>query len=147
MRALLAWIKANATEEYRRNNPEGYLFARPTDGLFPTTFQTVFGTLLSDLGLRFDPVTKKSRTMYACRHYYATQSLMEGVSITVLAENMGNSEAMIRTHYNHVITDLRSGQLTGSQRIVEWHQRLGEMPHPVDPWETDRDIAEQITGR
>jgi hypothetical protein len=147
MRALLAWIKANATEEYRRNNPEGYLFARPTDGLFPTTFQTVFGTLLSDLGLRFDPVTKKSRTMYACRHYYATQSLMEGVSITFLAENMGNSEAMIRTHYNHVITDLRSGQLTGSQRIVEWHQRLGEMPHPVDPWETDRDIAEQITGR
>jgi site-specific recombinase XerD len=140
MRALLAWIKANGTEEYRRNNPQGYLFARPSDGMFPTTFQAVFGKMLSDLGLRRDPVTKKLRSMYCCRHYYATQSLQDGVGITYLAENLGNSEAMIRKHYAHVITDLRSGQLTGSQRFVEWHERLRQMPHPVDPWDAADDI-------
>jgi hypothetical protein len=147
MRALLAWIKLNASEEYHRNNPNGYLFARPSDGFFPSNSQMVFGKVLSNLGLRHDPVTKKLRSMYACRHYYATQSLQDGVGITYLAENMGNSEAMIRKHYAHVITDLRSGQLTGSQRVVEWRERLRHMPHPVDPWETDRDIAEQIAGR
>jgi hypothetical protein len=140
MRALLAWIKANGTEEYRRNNPQGYLFARPSDGMFPTTFQAVFGKMLSDLGLRRDPVTKKLRSMYCCRHYYATQSLQDGVGITYLAENLGNSEAMIRKHYAHVITDLRSCQLTGSQRFVEWHERLRQMPHPVDPWDAADDI-------
>jgi hypothetical protein len=65
---------------------------------------------------------------------------MDGVSITFLAENMGNSEAMIRMHYNHVIIDLRSGQLTGSRRVVEWHQRVREMPASLDPWDTESDI-------
>ena len=35
MRALLTWINQNATEQYRRINPNGFLFARPSDGLFP----------------------------------------------------------------------------------------------------------------
>ena len=143
MRNLLAWIMANATDLYWQNNPHGYLFARPSDGLLPTKFAGVFADVLDHLGLRRDPVSGVFRTLYCCRHYYATQSLMDGVSITFLAENMGNSEAMIRTHYNHVITDLRSGQLTGSRRVVEWHQRLREMPHPIDPWETDSDITKQ----
>jgi integrase len=147
MRNLLAWIMANATDLYWQNNPHGYLFARPSDGMLPTKFAGVFADVLDRLGLRRDPISGVFRSLYGCRHYYATQSLMDGVSITFLAENMGNSEAMIRMHYNHVVTDLRSGQLTGSQRVVAWHQRLREMPHPVDPWETDRDIAEQIAGR
>jgi hypothetical protein len=143
---LLAWIAANATEDYWRRNPYGYLFARPSDGMLPTKFDGVFADVLDDLGLRRDPITGAFRTLYCCRHYYATQSLMDGVSITFLAENMGNSEAMIRKHYNHVITDLRSGQLTGSRRVVEWHQRLREMPPQVEPWESDSDIAKQIAG-
>jgi integrase len=143
MRNLLAWIMATATDQYWQSNPHGYLFARPSDGLLPTKFAGVFADVLDHLGLRRDPVSGVFRTLYCCRHYYATQSLMDGVSITFLAENMGNSEAMIRTHYSHVITDLRSGQLTGSQRVVEWHQRLREMPHPIDPWETDSDIMER----
>ena len=146
MRNLLAWIMANATDQYWQNNPHGYLFARPSDGLLPTKFSGVFADVLDHLGLRRDPVSGVFRTLYCCRHYYATQSLMDGVSITFLAENMGNSEAMIRMHYNHVITDLRSGQLTGSQRVVEWHQRLREMPHPIDLWETDSDITKQTHG-
>jgi hypothetical protein len=143
IRNLLLWIATNATEDYRRNNPHGYLFARPSDGLLPTKFAGVFADALDHLGLRRDLVSGVFRTLYCCRHYYATQSLMDGVSITFLAENMGNSEAMIRTHYNHVITDLRSGQLTGSRRVVEWHQRVREMAPPIDPWETDSDIAKQ----
>ena len=115
MRALLAWIAENATDEYRQNNPKGYLFCRPSDGKFPNLIEG-FAAVLNTLGLRQDNVSKVNRTMYSCRHYFATQSLQDGVPITMVAENMGNSERMVRDHYAHVITDLRSGLLTGSDR-------------------------------
>jgi hypothetical protein len=140
MHKLLAWINASATGLYRQNNPQSYLFARPSDGLLPSKYSLVFADVLNSLGLRQDPVTGGFRTLYCCRHYYATESLMDGVSITFLAENMGNSEEMIRKHYSHIITDLRSGHLTGSQRVVEWRERLRQMPTPLDPWDSADDI-------
>jgi hypothetical protein len=35
MRSLRARIDQNGTEQYHRINPNGYLFARPSDGVFP----------------------------------------------------------------------------------------------------------------
>ncbi len=64
MRNLLAWIMANATDQYWQNNPHGYLFARPSDGLLPTKFAGVFADVLDHLGLRLDPVSGVFRTMY-----------------------------------------------------------------------------------
>jgi integrase len=114
--ALQKWVQKHATDEYWRVNPHGHLFARPSDGVFPP-FAEAFATVLVKLGMRRDPVSGGFRSLYSCRHYFATQSLMDGVPITFIAENMGNSERMVRDHYAHVITDLRSGQLTGSYPI------------------------------
>ena len=108
MRALRAWIDQSATEQYHRINPNGYLFARPGDGVFPD-FAEVFAKVLDDLRLHTDPVTGVRRRLYSCRHYYATQSLLQGVSPYDVSKNMGNSERMIRIHYDHVLIDLRSG--------------------------------------
>jgi hypothetical protein len=125
MRALLAWVKANVTDEYRQNNPQGFLFCRPSDGKFPNLIEG-FAAVLDKLDIRQDPVSHVNRTMYSCRHYFATESLMDGVPITMIAENLGNSERMIRDHYAHVITDLRSGQLTGSDRPnAAWLRQTG----------------------
>ena len=78
MRALLTWINQNATEEYRRINPNGFLFARSSDGLFPhfaDVFRRYWMICVSNRsGHRY------RRRLYSCRHYYATQSLLHGVS-------------------------------------------------------------------
>ena len=139
MRALLAWIETNATAEYRRNNPNGYLFCRPSDGRFPNSHYKVFGKVLADLGIRIDLVTGKVRDLYSLRHYYATRSLQDGVSITFLADNMGNSETMIRRHYYDVLTDLQSGKLTGSERTAERRRREYEQL-ARDPWDAADDV-------
>lgn len=114
MRQLRAWIKANASEAYQSANPSGYLFCRPSDGEFPI-FHRVFEEVLESLRIRVDPVTKVNRRLYSCRHYYATQALQDGVEVAFVAKNMGTSERMIHEHYEHIITDLRSGVLTGSR--------------------------------
>ena len=59
MRALLAWIKAQRQRGYHRNNPNGYRRPAYRMGSSPATSQMVFGKVLSNLGLRHDPVTKK----------------------------------------------------------------------------------------
>ena len=139
MRALLTWINQNATEEYRRINPNGFLFARPSDGLFPH-FADVFPKVLDDLRVRTDPVTGVRRRLYSCRHYYATQSLLHGVSPYDLSKNMGNSERMIRMHYDHVLIDMRSGILTGSDQVIgTWLLQRGNLEQELDRIANDPD--------
>lgn len=125
MARLKGWIAANATETYRQQNPKGYIFCRPSDGEFPI-YHRVFEEILEELGLRVDQITGVNRRLYSCRHYYATQALQDGVSVTYVANNMGTSERMIQDHYSHVITDQRSGDLTGSRL------KYAEMVRPVE---------------
>jgi hypothetical protein len=114
---LQAWIADHATDAYRAHNPAGYIFCRPSDGEFPI-FHRIFEEVLETLGIRIDPVTKVNRRLYSLRHYYATQALMDGVDVAFVAKNMGTSERMIHEHYEHIITDLRSGLLTGSRNPI-----------------------------
>ncbi len=147
MRALLAWISQNVTDEYRRMNPHHYLFARPSDGLFPF-FAEVFAKVLDDLNIHTDPVTGVRRRLYSCRHYYATQSLLQGVSPYDVSKNMGNSERMIRMHYDHVLIDLRSGVLTGSdQADGAWLRQRGILQKDIERTENDPDdhLSESLT--
>jgi hypothetical protein len=148
MRTLRAWIDQNVTEQYRRINPNGFLFARPSDGVFPD-FGEVFAKVLDDLRLHTDPVTGVRRRLYSCRHYYATQCLLQGVSPYDLSKNMGNSERMIRIHYDHVLIDLRSGFLTGSDKAdgawlrqrADWQQDLDRIVNDPDDHLSDEDRA------
>jgi hypothetical protein len=148
MRSLRAWIDQNATEQYHRINPNGYLFARPSDGAFPD-FGEVFAKVLDDLRLHTDPVTGVRRRLYSCRHYYATQSLLHSVSPYDVSKNMGNSERMIRMHYDHVLIDLRSGVLTGSDKVngtwlrqrADWDQDLDRIVNDPDDHLSEEDRA------
>jgi hypothetical protein len=148
MRSLRARIDQNGTEQYHRINPNGYLFARPSDGAFPD-FGEVFAKVLDDLRLHTDPVTGVRRRLYSCRHYYATQSLLHGVSPYDVSKNMGNSERMIRMHYDHVLIDLRSGILTGSDKMngawllqrADWDQDIDRIINDPDDHLSDEDRA------
>jgi hypothetical protein len=76
----------------------------------------------------------------SCRHYYATQSLLHGVSPYDLSKNMDNSERMIRMHYDHVLIDLRSGSLTGSDQVIgSWLLQRGNLEQELDRIANDPD--------
>jgi hypothetical protein len=66
MRALLAWIAANAIDEYRQISPMAYLFCRPSDGHF--AYHGSLRAVLETFGIRRDPVSGIYQTMYSCRH-------------------------------------------------------------------------------
>ena len=51
---------------------------------------------------------------------------------------------MIEAHYNRFLTERNAHLLNGAS--LRWKETLRRMPHPVDPWETDRDIAAQTKG-
>jgi integrase len=92
-----------------------------------------------------DPMTGERRVAYSFRHYFATKLIEQGLSVPVIAEWLGTSSAMVERHYNRFLTERNAHLLNGAN--ARWKEILRQMPHPVDPWETDRDIAEQIAGR
>lgn len=46
-------------------------------------------------------------TIYACRHTYASQSILSGMNLKLLAENMGTSIRMLEKHYGKFIAASR----------------------------------------
>ena len=51
---------------------------------------------------------------YSLRHTYASQSLMAGMNVQLLAENMGTSVAMIEKHYGKFTKSARRAQIEAS---------------------------------
>ncbi len=123
-------MKANATEEGSARNKARYLFARPSDGRFPL-FPVIIAEILAVLGMRVDPATGVNRRAYSCRHYYATQSLYDGVDIGALASNMGTTLRMIDDHYGHVLANRQSGMLTGSGKDRRMALFLQQSPEKI----------------
>ena len=57
-----------------------------------------------------------------------------------LSKNMGNSERMIRMHYDHVLIDMRSGILTGSDQVIgTWLLQRGNLEQELDRIANDPD--------
>jgi integrase len=46
-------------------------------------------------------------TAYSYRHTFATEMLKAGMDVDTLAELMGNSPAVIRLHYSHLLADVK----------------------------------------
>jgi integrase len=69
------------------------------------------------------------RTLYSLRHTYATQRLLDGVSIFALAKNMGTSVHYIETHYGHVSNLQMAEELTGNRR-----SKGAEQTHDDPTW-------------
>jgi integrase len=117
-----------------------YLFAWK-DGSFPT-FRAALDTALMEANALIDPMTGEKRVAYSFRHYFATLLIELGLSVPVIAAWLGTSSAMIEKHYNRFLTERNAHLLNGAK--LAWHQFVRESPHPVEPWETDRDVAGQI---
>jgi integrase len=66
-------------------------------------------------------------TIYACRHTYASQSILRGMNLKLLAENMGTSIRMLELHYGKFIAQSRQ------QLIEESGFKLGLVAENVTP--------------
>lgn len=62
----------------------------------------------------------KPRPPYSLRHYYATQRLLEGVSVYDLAKNMGTSVKQIEKHYGHILSTKKTEELVQGARKSEY---------------------------
>lgn len=62
----------------------------------------------------------KPRPPYSLRHYYATQRLLEGVSVYDLAKNMGTSVKQIEKHYGHILSTQKTEELVQGARKSEY---------------------------
>lgn len=83
-----------------RRNPDGCLLRCGGGGpwIRPTMFKA-FYKCREKLGV-------PGLTSYSYRHRFATQWLLAGRSIAVLAQILGNSVKTIETHYGHLVTDM-----------------------------------------
>jgi integrase len=93
-------------------DPEERVFCLP-DGTFQSadSLRQLFEPMLKKAGLLYDKDGKR-RTLYSCRHTYATFSLLyRKVPVHTLARNMGTSVAMIERHYSHLTPRLAARDL------------------------------------
>lgn len=102
--------------------PSSWLWQHPV-GERIGSFKNGFDELLKDAGLLQQFGEK--RCPYSLRHFYGTDRIRAGNSISWVAENMGTSEVMIRNHYNHAISEHYAGPL-GQERDVhkQWFDSL-----------------------
>jgi len=67
------------------------------------------GWTVREIVLRFGTIREKTGiprlTAYSYRHTFATSWLEQGRSIEILAELLGNSPAVLRKHYSHLLSD------------------------------------------
>jgi integrase len=73
-------------------------------------------------------LTEGKMIAYSYRHTFATDWLLDGGSIKVLADLMGNSVAMIEKHYGHL--DVDPGRMRELLAAFSDHQRASQRPLP-----------------
>ena len=91
-------------------NPNELLFCMP-DGSALTGMSEIFRNCLTLAGLRYS-TGGEVRTLYSCRHTYATWKLQQGkVGYEQLSCQMGTSASMLEKHYNHAVAESFSEHL------------------------------------
>jgi integrase len=106
-------------------NPTGSLF-RNRDGR-PWTNSSVY-LMLKRLRMKLK-LTDGKMIAYSYRHTFATDWLLDGGSIKVLADLMGNSVAMIEKHYGHLEVD--PGRMRQLLTAFSASKRSSEETRPV----------------
>jgi integrase len=83
---------------------------RPTGVLFPSSRGTPYGekSVQSCFEAFRDRVGMPKLTAYSYRHTMATNWLLAGKSIDILAELLGNTPAIIRKHYAHLCSNRKA---------------------------------------
>jgi integrase len=106
-----------------------------------------FESMLREAGLLYDSAGRK-RTLYSCRHTFATNRLLNDVPINDLADNMGTDVRYIQKTYSHVTTEMRAKVLT-QQLLPEYEDLWAEQnenhrrDREVRYWEDVRDIQKE----
>ena len=137
MRALLTWINQNATEKIVGSILTDFCLLDPATacstlcGRFPKYWMICVS----------EPI--RSRVYGGGSTHAATITHAELAAWRVaynLSKNMGNSERMIRMHYDHVLIDMRSGILTGSDQVIgTWLLQRGNLEQELDRIANDPD--------
>lgn len=75
------------------------------------SFKTAFNSMIDFVG-----IPKKGlngdRTLYSCRHYYATNQIQkQNANVFILSTQMGTSVEMITKYYGHLITEEIAGHI------------------------------------
>ena len=117
------------------------LFAWP-DGTYPVSAITELSPDRSQCAHR--PDDRRGERGVQLQPLFRYQARRTGLWVAQIAEWLGSSSRMIEGHYNRFLTERNAHLLNGAS--LRWKEMLRQMPHPVDPWETDRDIAAQMKG-
>ena len=88
----------------------GINFFSNYDGSPMKNWSKTYIKFLKEIGLYIDN-DNEPRPPYSLRHYYATQRLLDEVSIYDLAKNMGTSVKQIEQHYGHIKTVNKTKEL------------------------------------
>ena len=67
------------------------------------SFENGFDNLLNRCGMKIDPVSKQSYSIYSLRHTYITHRLLAGVTSDLISSQCGTSVKMIELHYSNVV--------------------------------------------
>ena len=56
-------------------------------------------------------LTRLEFTLYSLRGFYITQSILNGVDITLISKNVGNSPGVLLAHYEFINMEQQAHQL------------------------------------
>ncbi len=70
---------------------------------------------MRDTDLTYGTTSKKPRTLYSLRHFYATYQLFRGSNIHQLAIQMGTSVGMLEKHYSKLTPMLLADEFAGKR--------------------------------
>ncbi len=109
-RPEIALALDNLIERFPARKPSDVLF-RLEDGSTTKELSRNFEKLLQLAELKDS--AQGARTLYSLRHSYITWMLLDKVPATVIASQCGTSLQMLDQHYNHVMPEMFTTELSG----------------------------------
>ena len=97
-----------------------------TDKFFPlhSSFENGFDNLLERCGMKKDPVSSLSYSIYSLRHTYITHRLLAGVTSDIIASQCGTSVKMIEEHYSAVVPLLAKNKVVALDEETDEYKTL-----------------------
>lgn len=134
LRELQPEYQSITLEELIAKKEDKHLF-RMRDGTKPYNLVNAFADCLKEAELDKGDKDGKPRSLYSLRHYYATQRVLEGLSLGILANQMGTSMVMIERHYSHLkplmVAEQLAGEIADDQTAITDEIKRFMNPSPV----------------
>jgi integrase len=117
----VAWMKDWRAASHYPNHQDYVWYGQSKVGapqVPATDFNKTFQSFLKSVDFKgregglLNDADGKRRSLYSCRHFYASQRLIHGLTYDDLRRNMGTGIAQLSRHYDHVLTEQRVAELT-----------------------------------